>query len=375
MFMEDSSGHEHWMLLEGGVHARPNPAVRFRARFESLGLALPAKRLTTAELLAATRHHPSVDLERLTGIHERRVCSGDEDSLVLAVQAASDCLSHSSHSAGEIETLLCCSISKNKGGLRHHLEPMLALDIARAIGAERARAFDVGNACAGMLTGVFILNDQIRRGAIRCGMVVSGESISNLAFNAARDVRSILSKELASLTLGDAGVAAIVERAPDGNPGIELAAFTTLSEHSRLCIGMPAKDGPGGMMFTKARAIHKMAIADSPPLLGETLAESGVSFGDIDWVIPHQTSARAIEKGTKEISEKLGVAPRHVVVNIGERGNTASTTHFVALYEYLATGRIKRGERVLLLSFASGIEVGVVMFTMDELAERHGSAH
>jgi 3-oxoacyl-[acyl-carrier-protein] synthase-3 len=362
------------MLLEGGVHARPSPAVRYRARFESLGLALPEKRLTSVALLAESRHQPKIDLERLTGIRERRVCSDAEDSFTLAVSAAKDCLAHASHTASSIEMLVSCSISKNRGGLRHHFEPPLSAEIARAIGADRSRSFDVSNACAGMLTGVFILNDYIRRGAIRCGMLVSGESISNLGQNAARDVRSILSQQLASLTLGDAGVAAILERAPEGNPGIELAAFTTLSEHSRLCFGRPAKKGPGGAMFTKARRIHQVAIEDAPPLLGEALEESGLDFGEIDWVIPHQTSARAILKGTQEISRRLGVAPRNVVVNLAERGNTASTTHFVALREYLDARRFKRGDRILLLSFASGLEVGVVVFTMDELLERYGVA-
>ena len=61
----------------------------------------------------------------------------------------------------------------------------------------------------------------------------------------------MLSDQLASLTLGDAGAAAILERAPEGAPGIEVAGFTTLSEHSRLCLAFPAKIGPGATMYTK----------------------------------------------------------------------------------------------------------------------------
>ena len=65
-----------------------------------------------------------------------------------------------------------------------------------------ATTFDISNAGAGMLTGVFVVANRIRLGEIDCGMVVSGEYISQLGQNAAKHVRHILSRELASLTLG-----------------------------------------------------------------------------------------------------------------------------------------------------------------------------
>lgn len=371
--MKDSQGVEHWMLVEGGKDSRAD--VRYASRFESLGLQLPERRLTTRELLASTAHHPNIDLEALTGIRERRVCSEGEDSFTLAVAAARDCLAHSRHQPEDIEMLISASITKYKGGLRQQLEPPLSLAIKREIGAHAAKSFDLSNACAGMLTGVFVLNDFIRRGVVRCGMVVSGEYISSLDRNAALQVRSVLSNQLASLTLGDAGVAALLERAPEGNPGITFAGFTTLAEHSRLCIGIPAKVGPGATMFTKARAIHRVAIEDSPPLIADALAESGLRLADVDYLIPHQTSARAIRKAATEFAARLGTLPKHIVDNVAERGNTASTTHFVALYEYLEAERFKKGDEILLLSLASGLEVGVVIFRMDELVEHYGHAH
>jgi 3-oxoacyl-[acyl-carrier-protein] synthase-3 len=373
--MESEQRHENWMLIERGPGRREAPEVRYAGRFESLGLRLPERRLTTSELLASARHHTHIDLERLTGIRERRVVESGEDSFTLALDAARDCLAHSAYGARDIQMLINCSISKNRGGLRHELEPTFAVRLRKALGATNARVFDVSNACAGMLTGVFILNDYIRRGVTERGMVVSGESISNLGENAAYEIRSIMSRQLASLTLGDAGVAAIVDRAPSGAPGFAVLAFTTLSDHSRLCIGVPAKVGPGGQMYTRAREIHRVAIEDSPLLLKEALDESGLSFGSIDWVIPHQTSARAIEKGTEEIAQRLGVRPKNVVVNVGERGNTASTTHFVALYDYLRARRFNGGDKIMLISFASGLEVGVLIFEMDELMERYGNDH
>lgn len=360
---------QQWMLLEGPQDGE----ARYRSRFESIGVVQPERILTTEELLASAKHHPDIDLERLTGIVQRHVCSEGEDSMTLAVGAAKDCLAHSRYAPEQIDMLINCSISKNEGGLSHRYEPAFAQTIASSIGAESALAFDISNACAGMLTGVLVLDDFIRRGVIRRGMVVSGESISNLGVNAAKQIRSILSKQLASLTLGDAGAAAIVERAPSPGSEIVLAGFTTLSQHSRLCIGYPSKVGPGATMLTDARGIHRVAIAEAPMLLKEAVEHSGIAFDDIEWLIPHQTSARAIKKGTKAIADKLGITLKNVVENVTMNGNTASTTHFVTLYQYLMQRRFKPDDHVLLVSFASGLEIGVVLFSPGELVEHYGN--
>jgi 3-oxoacyl-[acyl-carrier-protein] synthase-3 len=345
------------------------------ARFESVGVELPSRRLSTKDLMASTRHRTNIDLERLTGIRERRICADGESSLSLAIGAAKDCLSRSKHVASDLEMVISASITHYVSPTTHQFEPPLGQAIKAGIGATTARSLDVSNACAGMMTGVFLLNDMIRRGKIRCGMVVSGEYISGLGVNAAHDIRSIFSRQLASLTLGDAGAAVIVERATEGEPGISIAAFTTLSEHSRLCLGYPAPHRPGARMLTKARTIHRVAMEDAPPLLDEIVRETGIAVSDIDWLIPHQTSARAIAAGTRELEAQLGGAPKHVVCNVEELGNTASTTHFVALHRYLSEGRFARGERILLLSLASGLEIGVVLFEMDELLEGFSREH
>lgn len=361
------------MILEAGVGALADGSAAIPTRLESIGAKIPERILTTRELMEGTRHHPHIELERLTGIHQRHVCSEGEDSVTLAVDAARDCLAHSRYGPEDIEMLISCSISRYKGGLRHQWEPPLSLSIKDAIGAHKAISFDLSNACAGMMSGVFVLHDFIRRGVIRRGMAVSGEYISSLGQNAAKQVRWVLSKQLASLTLGDAGTAAIVERAESDTDQIAVAGFATLSEHSRLCLGAPSMVGPGASMFTKARTIHKVAISESPPLLKEALDAAGLNFGQIDYVIPHQTSSRAIEKGTKEISESLGVKPKHMVVTVGEFGNTSSTTHFVALRKYLREQRFKKGDIIMLISFASGLEVGVIIFPVKEILDRYGN--
>jgi 3-oxoacyl-[acyl-carrier-protein] synthase-3 len=367
----DSDPPTRWLVTEDGAGAR----APYKARVSSAGRQLPTAHLTTDDLMRTTRHRTRIDLERLTGIHERRVSLGEETSLTLAVGAANDCLARSSWTAADLDVVISCSITKYREGLTQWIEPAMSGAVAQGIGAPNALTFDVSNACAGMLTGVFILNNWIRRGVVRRGLVVSGEYISQLGENAAKHVRNILSRELASLTLGDAGAALLLERAPDGAPGIDFVGFTTVADHSRLCLAYPAKHDRGARMFTKSRAIHQVAIADTPMLLREALDAAGIDIGDVDCVIPHQTSARAIRQGMVKVTQALGGAPRHeAVVTVDRYGNTASTTHTVALIEELQAGHLKAGDRVALVSLASGLEIGIVLLTIDEeLVACHGN--
>jgi 3-oxoacyl-[acyl-carrier-protein] synthase-3 len=353
-----------WLTIERTHTGGTTP---YSTRISSAGRRLPDSHLTTDELMASTRHRTHIDLERLTGIHERRVSIGEDTSLSLAVDAARDCLARSEWAATDLDVVISCSITKYREGFSQWLEPAMSAAVADAIGASGAVTFDIGNACAGMLTGVFILNNWIRLGIARRGLVVSGEFISQLGHNAAKHVHNIMSRELASLTLGDAGAALLLERAPAGCAGIDVAGFTTVADHSRLCLAYPAEHEPGARMFTNSRAIQRAAIADTPTLLREALDAAGIDIGDVDCVIPHQTSAHAIRKGMAFVGEVLGGAPRHdAVVTVDRYGNTASTTHTIALIEEIQAGRLKAGHRVALVALASGLEIGVVLLTVDE---------
>ena len=359
----------HWLTLQSA-----GSGSSWGCRIESVGVKLPARRLTTRDLMSKTSHRTRIQLERLTGIHERRVVGPGENSFTLAAGAARDCLSHSQHRASDLQMLINTSITRSNGRFSQSFEPPLSLYVKQAIGATQAVNLDLSNACAGMLTGVFLLQDLITRGEIDCGMVVSGEYISNLSWNAAKQIRSLFSKQLASLTLGDAGAAVIVERVPGGS-GIDVIGFTTLAEHSRLCLAFPSTLGPGSQMYTKSRTLHRVAIADMAVLAAEAIGQAGIDIADIDYLIPHQTSARAIRAGTKEFVRRLGARPKHVVVNLEDYGNTSSTTLFVALHKYLREQRIRKGDRVMLFALASGIEIGIAIFTVDDMVDRYGNTH
>ncbi|MCS5628042.1 MAG: 3-oxoacyl-ACP synthase, partial [Planctomycetes bacterium] len=307
----------------------PSPVAEIRARIESIGVELPKGRLSTADLLANCKHGDAVDLEWLTGVQERRVCGENDNSRTLAIAAARNCLARSAWEAEDLDCLIFCGITTYVEGFEFQLEPQLSTEIASAIGATHARTFDVANACAGMLTGVTLLEDAIARGSIKRGMVVSGEWITHLAHNARMNVDRVTHPEIASLTVGDSGAAAIVEGcSPDR--GLQSSIFVTLAEYSDLCVGKGYPDGPGAFMLTDAADLHRIAIMDALKVVQSALAQAGIPYEKIAHLIAHQTSARALRAGDRICQTAMGTRGRKFRENLSHVGNTSTTSHFLA---------------------------------------------
>ncbi|MBN1996745.1 3-oxoacyl-ACP synthase [candidate division KSB1 bacterium] len=342
------------------------------SRIESVGTFVPQKRLKISDLVENKQSLALKKLQLLTGIHQKAVCSDGEDTKTLAVKAAMDCLKFSSYRARDLDMIVSCSISRHLDGHVYHCEPPVSLYIKNAIGAVNAVNFDVINACAGMLTGVYIADNFIRRGKIRNCMVVSGEYITTLGNHATGKIRSLANPELASLTVGDAGAAAIVERQSSEANGLFYLDFFTLAQYSHLCTARQKRSFPYPIMKTRARKLHRVSVSDSKNIVQKALENSGLTMDQIDYMIPHQTSKSAIKAGLKQYENFFKAKPGNTIINLKNFGNTASTSHFLALYCCLQKRKFKPGDRILLLALASGLVVGVILLTMDDLVERYG---
>jgi len=366
MMTRDAAGTRDQAAVAAGVA----PGTRI----ESIGVHLPPSRLGSEELVPA-HLRTGVPLRRASGIAERRVCRGAEDSLWLATEAARDCLARSRHEPWEIDLIVYCGITKFTAGLgRYQLEPAMAVLVRDDLGAVAARAFDVSNACAGMLTGLAVADVLIRAGTAERALIVSGEYTTHLAENARARVTDLRHPELASLTVGDAGAAAIVEADRGARPAVRRIELSTLAEHSELCMARPREDGPGGVMWTRTQEIHRRAIEAGPTLVARALAAAGLEFRDVDCVVPHQTTLGAMRTGYEVLARGLGPGGGWMVENLKRLGNTASTTHFLALHTALTEGRLDRGNRVLLLASASGLVLGVVLLEIDGLVDGYARA-
>lgn len=345
------------------------------SKIESVGIKLPEKIISTAEILRQLKISKPIQLERLTGISNRRVCSGSEDSLTLAVDAANDCLKYSAWKIEDIEMIICCSISKYVNGLNHVYEPSFSALLKQKLGNSKALIFDISNACAGMMTGVYIANNFISNGVVRNCLVVSGEYISGLCKSAIQNIDSQHHTELASLTVGDAGAAVILDKTDSKDDNFLVLEMETLSQYSNLCMGHQSTHQPGGVMKTQMKKIHDVSIENAPFVIENALVKAGLKMEQIDFLIPHQTAKLSIQSGARHLAKYFSEKPGETVINLSETGNTASTTHFVALYKYLQEGRFKKGDKIMLLGFASGLSIGVIIFTINGLIEKYGNNH
>ena len=335
-------------------------------RFESIGVYTPSNVVSTKELIAKMKTPPLFDLEDLTGIKNRRYRSKEEDSFSIALAAAKDCLKNSSYKAADIDIIIYASISKFKDGYKYLFEPSFSSYLSKEIGATNAMGYDILNACAGMMTGAYILDSMIKAGIVRNGMVISGECITPITDTAIKEIREPIDEQFASLTVGDAGAAFIMDISPDEDEGIDFIEFVTLAEYSNLCLGMPSAKHEGVAMYTKAIELHSVAIKSLPVLVGDLFKKYEISMVDFDYAIPHQTSMRAIRTGMKTCSEYFNPLPEILYV-IQDYGNTASTSHFVVLYNHLKEKKLKKNSRVILLSQASGIVMGFLGMTIKSL--------
>ncbi|WP_326847388.1 3-oxoacyl-ACP synthase III family protein [Streptomyces kaniharaensis] len=345
-----------------------------KTRLEAIGAYLPATVMTTRELLDRLEKAPEFDLVKITGTTERRVADdtaqNPENSLTMAVSAARDCLSRSRYAPDGIDAVISCSISRMTDGGRLQFEPSFAHRIAKEIGADRAVHFDVSNACAGMMTGVLLLDRMIRAGTVRNGLVLSGEQISPIAFTAAREMEDSRDPQFASMSVGDSAVALVMDRATDDRDVIHDIELMTCSEYSHLCLGMPS-DGTGGMaMYTNNKEMHaEDRLSLWPAFHGDRLAEQGRRFADegYDFVIHHQVGTRFVDF-MNATGESRFAAPMPPSLSVVDRlANTATTSHYLVLHQALAEGRIPEGSKVLMVPAASGVVTGFLSATVSSL--------
>lgn len=342
-----------------------------KVKLESLGVYVPEKIVTMEQKLQGCVHRPGIDLERLTGIHQFHVAE-NEYAVDLAIQAARRALSMSKYGPEQLGAIICTSISKHHAEDLFTFEPATALLVRKAIGAKNTLVFDVVNACAGMINGIYLLQSLIRAGQIRCGMVVSGEHNLPLSRTAARELRHSLDGQLAALTLGDCGAAVVVDGSEEPAHGFHWVDLVTGAKHNHYCYSMPSRQGPGGIVVTKARGLQVKGNQHFPYYTKQALDASGWSVDDVHHLIPHQVAPRAIRTGTRALQKFIGAELSSRVLNCADRyGNTTTTSHFLALHEFILRGKINSGHNVLLISGASGIAISHATFTFDDLPDRY----
>lgn len=354
--------------------------MRRNTVIESLGVYLPPNVVTTDEVVRGTRRPLAFPLEKLTGIRSRRVVGDGEYAIDLARNAVAACLRLSKYRPEDVELVICSTISRCDGpNGQFSIEPSTAARLTADFGFVNALAFDISNACAGMFTAISIVDAFLKTGAIRAGLVVSGEYITHLTRTAQLEIEGLMDLRIPCLTLGDAGAAVILERAADDTVGFHDLDLFTMSRYNQYCVARPTDQPHGGaIMFTDMIGEQRAGAQQSLAHIASVLERNGRTPDDFQYFLSHQISRTALQGTARRVNQMLNrpfLHDRNLIDNLTERGNTASTTHFVALNDYILDGRIESGDHLLISTSGSGVTIGAAIYTFDDLPDRMRAHH
>jgi 3-oxoacyl-[acyl-carrier-protein] synthase III len=301
--------------------------------------------------------------------------AGEEEfSIDLAAKAVARCLERSKYSPEDIELLICCNISRQDAPGRFSFEPCTSIKLVKQFGFRNAICFDVGNACAGMFTAIHIVDSFVGLGLIRRGLVVSGEYITHLTKTAQEEIEGFMDPRLGCLTLGDSGACLLLEKAPSENVGFQELDLYTLGRYSSYCIAKPTDQPHGGaIMRTDMIRLASVAIPAAIESWERVQSRTGSRPTDFKHFIMHQTSRKSLRGAMREFNRACGERVcdgTNTIDNLAERGNTATTSHFVAVVDQILKRKIHSGDRAFFSVTASGLTVGTALYSFDDFPDR-----
>lgn len=323
-------------------------------RIAGIGSYLPPRIVTNEELEPALGLPAGWVFER-TGVRERRRCNGESSSF-MAAQAARNALHMAGLSADDLTAIIGASSTPQQA------IPCTAVFVQRELGAREglAACFDVNATCLSFLAAFDVAARLVAGGVHQHVLVFSSESAAH-SLNPNEPESAVLFGDAAAAVVvshaGDSASALHTTRLQTWNSGAELSQISgggtlhhpndpdTTAAHNLF-----AMRGP--QLFRKAAPLLK-------PFMDELCASAGWARDDIAAVVPHQASRHGIELGWK----MLGFREEQIVVNLATRGNCIAASMPLALAESVASGRIVRGDRVLLFGLAAGLSLGGAALT------------
>ncbi len=288
------------------------------------GIAVPDKVVTNDDL-SVTLDTSDAWIQERTGIRERHI--GGTTSQ-LAIDAGLAALERAGRRPDEIDGVILATTTPDQ------IVPGTSATVQDGIGVPGG-AFDVNAACSGFVYALTVAHGLLAIGAERL-LVIGSETLSRITD---WDDRSV------AVLVGD-GAGAVVLEAVDG-PG-QLLSWKLGADGSLRHL---LKCDHGGYLYMDGKEIFRKAVRVVVESAEQAIAEAGLTADDIDLVVPHQANLRIISAA----SQRLGVPEEKTVVIIDRYGNTSSASIPLALAEALDTGRLNKGDHVLLTGFGGGI--------------------
>lgn len=319
-----------------------------RAKITAVGHYVPEDRITNHDLEQMVDTNDEWIRSR-TGISERRILRDDDKaSSYMGIKAAREALEQRGQDPKEIDVIITGTVTPD------YLFPATACLIQKAIGATNAYAFDLSAACSGFLFSLTTASNMIEAGRARKALVIGSDKMSSIVNFEDRST---------CILFGD-GAGAVLLEASDDETGI--IDYVHHSEgDTDLMLYQPA----GGSLnpasqqtvredlhyiYQDGRSVFKKATVGMADVSAEIMKRNNLGADDIDWLVPHQANKRIIDA----TSDRIGLDPDKVMINIQKYGNTTSGTIPLCLYDW--KDKLNYGDKLILASFGGGLTWGAI---------------
>jgi 3-oxoacyl-[acyl-carrier-protein] synthase-3 len=332
-----------------------NPRAKFdfqgrTCSITGVGSYVPEKILTNADLEKLVETSDEWITTR-TGIKERHMAAKDEFTSDMAAKAAQRAMKMAGVTASQIDLIIVATITPDMPF------PATACFVQQKIGAKRAAAFDLEAACSGFIYGLEIGQQFIMSRTHDTVLVIGAEKLSAITDWKDRNT---------CVLFGDGAGAAVLQNRENSH-GLLTALMGADGGKANLLF-MPA----GGSRFPATREsvdarqhflqmngkeTFKNAVQAMCSAAQEVLRRCEVDITRIKCVIPHQANRRIIDA----VGERLGATPEQMFINVNRYGNTSAASVAIALDEAVASGKIQRGDLILLVVFGAGLTWGAAV--------------
>ncbi|OFW13226.1 MAG: 3-oxoacyl-ACP synthase [Acidobacteria bacterium RIFCSPLOWO2_12_FULL_66_10] len=317
----------------------------------SLATYVPPRLLTNADLEKMVDTSDEWILQR-TGIRERHIVDPGVGTSDLGTAAAVKAIANAGLTPADIGLIIVGTVTPDM------MFPSTACLIQHKIGAHAAWGFDLSAACSAFTYSVTTASQFVSTGAVEHALVVGADVMSSI----------IDYKDRATCVIfGDGAGAVVVSAAASGGPQIlDFEHEIDGAGGSALCMPAGGSLKPSShetvdqrLHYVKqdGQTVFKFAVRKTEEISRRILERNGLAAADLDLFVSHQANRRIIQSAT----EKLGIDPNKVIINIERFGNTTAATIPLALSDAVTSGRLKKGDLVLLASVGAGFTVGAVL--------------
>ena len=313
-----------------------------RSVIAGVGASLPKRVMTNDDISKIVDTSDEWITER-TGIKFRHIAGEGETTRSLAVAAAKNALADAGLGADAVDLIIVATSTPD------NTFPATATQVQADLGITRGAAFDMQAVCSGFVYALATADAMMKARQANCVLVIGSETFSRILDWTDRGT---------CVLFGD-GAGAFVLKSQEGEAGILASKLHSDGRHfSKLYVdGGPSTTKTVGYLRMEGREVFKHAVANMAEVVHTLVDAAGVKVADIDWFVPHQANKRILDSTAK----RLGVADEKFIVTLDRHGNTSAASIPLAFEVGVRTGRIKRGQLVLMEAMGGGFTWGGVV--------------